>query len=231
MFLVGLTGGIATGKSTVATIFRDLRCPLIDADVEAREVVLPGKPAWRKIKQLFGDEFLLPDGTLDREKLGRVIFSDPYKRKLLNSITHPEIQKAIMWKLLTFFVKGCSYVILDLPLLFESGSLVKYMTRVIVVTCDEDLQLQRLTARDRLTNDEALQRIRAQLPLAEKCKQASHVIINNGTQEETRNQVNTIYHSLYHSKSHWKLRIILFGMTTLLFVGVIFIFQFATIFY
>ena len=96
---------------------------------------------------------------------------------------------------------------------------------------DEDLQLQRLTARDRLTNDEALQRIRAQLPLAEKCKQASHVIINNGTQEETRNQVNTIYHSLYHSKSHWKLRIILFGMTTLLFVGVIFIFQFATIFY
>ena len=96
---------------------------------------------------------------------------------------------------------------------------------------DEDIQLQRLMARDHYTKGEALKRIQAQLPMAEKCKQATHVIINNGTVEETRTQVNAIYHSLYHSKSHWKFRIVLLGVTALLLFTVIFIFQFARIFY
>ncbi|XP_016327489.1 dephospho-CoA kinase domain-containing protein-like [Sinocyclocheilus anshuiensis] len=120
MFLVGLTGGIASGKSTASSQLKELGCPVIDADVVARKVVEPQSPAYRLIVQHFGQEILLDNGEIDRQKLGQIIFSSPKKRRLLNSITHPEIHKEMFKQILLYFIKGYRYVVLDVPLLFET---------------------------------------------------------------------------------------------------------------
>ena len=130
--VVGLTGGIATGKSTVSNLLRARGVPLIDADLIARQVVEPGTPAIAKIQAYFGDGVIQPDGTLDRKKLGMIIFNDEEKRRKLNGIVHPAVRSAMLWEVLGYWIRGNKYCVLDVPLLIE-GSLYKMVGKVVVV--------------------------------------------------------------------------------------------------
>jgi len=133
MFIVGVTGGVATGKSSVSRVFKDLGCQVVDADEIAREVVEPHKAAWKAIVSNFGKEILLPSGEIDREKLGKIVFEDGVKRRMLNKCTHPSIYKSICWKLFKSFITGEKFVILDLPLLYESGWAVLFLVKYVIV--------------------------------------------------------------------------------------------------
>ncbi|KAM9254965.1 dephospho-CoA kinase domain-containing protein isoform 1-T3 [Cariama cristata] len=199
MFLVGLSGGIASGKSTVVAVLRELGCAVIDADVIAREVVQPHLKAYQQIVRYFGTEILLENGEINREALGNIIFFHPEKRQLLNSITHPEIQKEMVKQILKYFVLGYRYVILDIPLLFETKRLIKFMKYTVLVYCDPQMQLSRLMKRNGLPQVEAEVRIASQLPLDEKYKLASHVIDNSGDWENTRWQVLRLHSHLEDS--------------------------------
>ncbi|XP_062608377.1 dephospho-CoA kinase domain-containing protein-like [Saccostrea cucullata] len=209
MFLVGLTGGIASGKSTVAKILKELGCTVIDADEVAREVVLPGTPGWKKIKTHFGSDVFQPNGELNREKLGQVIFNDSDKRKILNSITHPEIYKAIAWKVMKNFLIGQHFIVLDLPLLFESKKMVPFMSYTVVVNCSEEQQLQRLMKRNNYSREAAEIRIKAQMPLNEKCKLCSHIIDNTQDVQTTYYQTVKLHQQLSRSRLYWKVRVLL----------------------
>lgn len=209
MYLVGLTGGIATGKSTVTSILRSLNVEVIDADQVARDVVEPGTAAWKKIRREFGTDVILENGQIDRPLLGRIVFSDPARRKLLNSITHPEIYRAIGWKCLQLFLSGHQFVVVDVPLLYETKAMLPYMTKVIVVSCSPEQQLQRLMKRNDFDEQEAESRIRAQLPLSEKCAMADFVVDNRKDEDNTRRQVEDIVAKLQSSYAHWKLRSVL----------------------
>ncbi|NXW04246.1 DCAKD protein, partial [Fregetta grallaria] len=199
MFLVGLSGGIASGKSTVVAVLRELGCAVIDADVIAREVVQPHFQAYQQIVRYFGTEILLENGEINREALGNIIFSHPEKRQLLNSITHPEIQKEMLKQILKYFVLGYRYVILDIPLLFETNRLPKFMKYTVVVYCDPRTQLSRLMKRNGLSQAEAEARIASQLPLDEKRRLATHIIDNSGDRESTRRQVLRLHAHLEDS--------------------------------
>lgn len=216
MFLVGLTGGIGSGKSTVANLLK-AHVPVIDADKLARDVVEPGKPAWKKIKQHFGEDVLTDSGELNREKLADIVFSDEEKRRLLNSITHPEIHKAMAWKVIGCFLSGYQFVVLDIPLLFESKKMLRYLKFTVVVRCDEGQQVERIMGRNDFTEEQVLARIRAQLPLAQKVKMADFVIDNGGGLEETEKQVKKLYERLSGLKFHWTIRvaIILVGLSVM----------------
>ncbi|KAL5007485.1 hypothetical protein ScPMuIL_016291 [Solemya velum] len=207
MFIVGLTGGIATGKSTVSGILTDLGCEIIDADQVAREVVRPGKPAWSRIKLEFGESVFLDNGELDRDRLGQIIFTDTQKRQLVNRIVHPEVQKTIIFRLLKFFITGHKYIILDVPLLFESGKMLSFMAATVVVKCMDEQQITRLMARNSLTQAEALQRIGSQMSLEEKSKRATYVIDNSGTIADTELQVKKLYRTIESSNVHWRIRV------------------------
>ncbi|MBI2462583.1 MAG: dephospho-CoA kinase [Candidatus Rokubacteria bacterium] len=194
--LVGLTGGIGSGKSTVSRLFRDLGCLIIDADTIAREVVEPGEPAWRGIVEAFGREILLPDGQLDRKGLGALVFADPAKRRTLNALTHPAIiarEQAILAELEAQGYEGI--VVLDAALLIEAGGADR-MDRLVVVYVDEAIQLRRLMDRDDLDDAEARRRIASQMPLREKVRLAHHVIDNSGRPEETAARVRDVHAAL-----------------------------------
>ena len=194
--LVGLTGGIGSGKSTVSRLFRDLGCLIIDADTIAREVVEPGEPAWRGIVEAFGREILLPDGQLDRKGLGALVFADPAKRRTLNALTHPAIiarEQAILAELEAQGYEGI--VVLDAALLIEAGGADR-MDRLVVVYVDEAIQLRRLMDRDDLDEAEARRRIASQMPLREKVRLAHHVIDNSGRPEETAARVRDVHAAL-----------------------------------
>uniref|UniRef100_T1JD75 Dephospho-CoA kinase domain-containing protein n=1 Tax=Strigamia maritima TaxID=126957 RepID=T1JD75_STRMM len=214
MFLVGLTGGIGSGKSTVAKILMDYGIHVVDADLIAREIVEPGKPAWHKIRNEFGDSVFLEDGTLNRAILGEIIFKDSEKRKILNEITHPYIHRRMAWNVVTSFFKGYQFVVLDLPLMYETGTFLDYLHKTIVVFCEENLQTDRIVKRNNYTAEEAERRIRAQLPLEQKCQRADFVIDNNGSLEQTRRQTELVLEILQHSKAHWRARILFFGWIT-----------------
>jgi dephospho-CoA kinase len=187
--LVGLTGGIATGKSTVSEMFRRRGCVIVDADVLAREVVEPGEPALAQIVDAFGHDVLQPDGRLDRKKLGTVVFGDAAKRKRLEAITHPAIHERFARRLAELAADGFrGIVFFDAPVLIESGN-YKGMERLVVVAASEQTQLARLMARDGMDREAAMQRIRSQMPVAEKVKLADHVIWNDGTRAETEARV------------------------------------------
>ncbi|NWR57827.1 DCAKD protein, partial [Bucorvus abyssinicus] len=199
MFLVGLSGGIASGKSTVVAVLRELGCAVIDADVIAREVVQPRFKAYRQIVRCFGTRILLENGEIDREALGNIIFHEPEKRQLLNSITHPEIQTEMLKQILKYFVLGYRYVILDIPLLFETNRLTRFMKYTVLIYCDPPTQLYRLMKRSGLSQAEAEARIASQLPLDKKRKLATHVIDNSGEWEATRRQVLRLHAQLEDS--------------------------------
>lgn len=181
--IVGLTGGIATGKSTVVNTFKTLGFPIVDADVIAREVVQVGKPALAKIILAFGPEIVQADGSLDRKKLGALVFSDDEKRKQLNELLSPFLREAILAQM-EEKKRTASLVVVDIPLLYEGGY-AKYMDQVAVVYVPEKMQLDRLMKRDHLTEQEAWQRINSQIPIEEKKAKADIVFDNQGTIEET----------------------------------------------
>jgi len=194
--LVGLTGGIATGKSTVAEVFRRLGCVIIDADGLAREVVVPGAPAHDDIVAAFGGGILRPDGTLDRQKLGAIVFAVPDAKKRLEAITHPRIRERFAEALAELEARDfAGLVIFDAPVMIESGNSTA-MDRLVVVVTDATTQAQRLTARDALGAAAAEQRMRSQMPVAEKAKLADYVIDNSGDRETTIAEARRVYAAL-----------------------------------
>ena len=194
--LVGLTGSIATGKSTVSRMFAHLGARVLDADLLAREVVMPGQPAYLKIVEEFGQGVVQEDGTLDRKALGAIVFAEPVRRKRLEEITHPAIaarQQRILSVLDEEAFEGI--VIWDVALLFETGGVAK-MDRVVVVATDPETELTRLMARDGMAQADARARIASQMPVAEKAKRAHYVIDNSGDRIQTERQVKGVYEAL-----------------------------------
>jgi len=190
MPLIGLTGGIATGKSLVTDYLKSKGLFVVDADQLARQVVEPGEPAWREIRDEFGGEYLRPDQTLDREKLGRFVFSHPGRLKRLEEIIHPRVLEAARKIIRPLFdADPDRWIVFSVPLLFESD-FGKMTERVMVVYTDESTQLQRLMDRDGLAEPEARKRIKAQMPIEEKKRRADDLIDNNGTPEETHCRVD-----------------------------------------
>jgi len=192
MRVLGLTGGIGSGKSMVAQTFAELGAVVIDADQLAREVVEPGQPALQEIATAFGRDVLLSDGRLDRSKLAGIIFADPAERARLDAITHPRI-RARMDQEIKARRSGPGVLIVDIPLLYENAR-THSVERVIVVWVDPQTQLRRIRRRDGLSAEAARQRIAAQMPLDAKRARADHVIDNSGSREDTRRQVEAIYH-------------------------------------
>ena len=193
--LIGLTGGIASGKSLVAEELKKLGAYLIDADEIAREVVKIGLPAYKDIVKEFGEGILNPDKTINRKALGKVVFSNPEIRKRLEQITHPRIRKKIEAEISAIKAKNPKAVIVvDAALLIEGG-LYKKMDKVIVVYADEETQIKRLTERDGLTIKEAQNRISSQMPLKEKRKHADFVIENveEKSKKEIQEEVRAIF--------------------------------------
>ena len=191
MRVLGLTGGIGSGKSMVAQMFARLGAVVIDADQVAREVVEPGQPALEEIAATFGREVLLNDGHLDRPKLAQIIFANPVERAKLDAITHPRIRTR-MDELIKAQRSGPGVLIVDIPLLYENKR-SSSIEKVIVVWVDPMTQLRRIQDRDGLSAEAARQRIAAQMPLDEKRARADHVIDNSGDREDTRRQVEAIY--------------------------------------
>lgn len=194
IIVAGLTGGIGTGKSTVSAIFRRLGAYIIDADEIARNVVRKGTPPWKELTDLFGEEVLNPDGSIDRAKLGEIVFGDESKKKRLEDIIHPEVFKKIE-RLREEIKKEDkeAIIICDVPLLIESGYHRK-VEKIILVYAGEKEQLSRL--KDRLSIEEALKRIKSQMPLDEKKRYADYIIDNKGPIEETEVQCSKIYEEL-----------------------------------
>ncbi|KAJ1820517.1 Dephospho-CoA kinase [Coemansia sp. RSA 2599] len=189
MLIVGLTGGIATGKSTASKALQSLEIPVIDADVIAREVLEPGEVSYKLVVKHFGTNILQqPNGAIDRAKLGEVIFNDTKKRQLLNSCTHPYIRRRMYWLLFRYYITGHAVCIMDVPLLFESG-LDRFCGKVIVVSCEPETQVSRLMQRNGLSREEAEARIGAQMPMAEKERRATCVVDNNRSVEEMQREV------------------------------------------
>lgn len=196
MYLIGLTGGIGSGKSLVSRCLRELGALVIDADQIARDVVQPGRPALHEILQEFGETMCRPDGSLDRKALGRLVFSNARELDRLNRIIQPYILAEIKEYLENYRrTVPHAVVILDTPLLFEEG-LDKIVDEIWVVDLDYATQLRRIMERDALSEEEAAGRIASQLPLAEKVRLAHRVIDNRGAPEETATQVQNLWNDL-----------------------------------
>ncbi|WP_338470470.1 dephospho-CoA kinase [Niallia sp. XMNu-256] len=189
--IVGLTGGIASGKSTVSNMLKSLGITVIDADIEARQVVEPGEDAYNQIVQHFGNEILLDDGSINRKKLGEIIFNNEGERNVLNRIVHPAVRKRMLEKKETAINHGEMLVVLDIPLLFES-ELTGLVDKIILVYVDEDVQLERLMKRNQYSESEALARIRSQMPLKDKKQRSDFIIDNNGDIPQTEEQLMMI---------------------------------------
>ncbi len=196
MIRVGLTGSIAVGKSFVLEVFRELGCYVLDADKTAREVVEPGTDGLKHIVDHFGEGVLLPDGSLDRKRLGRIVFNDETKRQLLNSIVHPlVIERQNEW------IEGVErddpdgIAIVDAALMIESGG-YKRFDKLIVVWCRPEIQLERLMLRDALSADEAARRVAAQMPQEEKKSYADYLIDTSEGFDDTRTQTTEIFRQL-----------------------------------
>ncbi|MED3962289.1 dephospho-CoA kinase [Niallia taxi] len=185
--IIGLTGGIASGKSTISNYLRSLSLPIIDADVEARLAVEKGEPGYSKIVEHFGTEILLEDGSLNRAKLGEIVFRDEKQRAVLNGIVHPEVRNRMNNKQNEAIAEGHMAVILDIPLLFEN-KLDSTVDKTILVYVDTETQISRLMDRNKLSLEQAKLRIEAQMPLQEKKALADKIIDNNGTVENSQDQ-------------------------------------------
>jgi dephospho-CoA kinase len=196
MIVAGLTGGIATGKSTVTAIFEEAGARIIDADAIAREAARKGSPAYDDIVAHFGNTILLSDGEIDRKRLAAVIFNDPAEQRALERIIHPHVKSETALRLERIQQETpAAVVIIDVPLLFEAR-MDRGLDAVIVVVVPEKVQIQRLMARDRLSEPEALARLRAQMPIDTKKSLATHVIDNSEDLETTRAQTLAVYRQL-----------------------------------
>ncbi len=193
--IVGLTGGIGSGKSTVARFFAEAGVPVVDADQVARDVVEPGTEGLAEVVSAFGPEVLDATGRLDRAALGRIVFSDADARARLEAILHPRIAQASMARFTELSSEGHPYVIYEAALLVENGT-YRMMNALVVVTASEATQIERVRARDGLDEAEARARIAAQLPLAEKVRVADYVIENEGSLEQTRERTLEVHRAL-----------------------------------
>ena len=191
--IIGLTGSIASGKSTIADMIRNMGLPIVDADLVARQVVEVGSPTLAEIVEEFGQDILLSTGEMGRAKVGAIIFNDEQNRLKLNSIIHPAIRVEMIRQRDAYVGEG-KHVVMDIPLLFES-KLQHLVDKILVVTVSPDVQLQRLMTRNNLSKEEAEARIASQLPLKEKEEGADAIIYNNGTIEQSKHQLLDIMHS------------------------------------
>ena len=192
MRIIGLTGGIASGKTTVARMLAELGAIIVDADQISREAVMPGSAALAALVEEFGSDILLPDGTLDRARVARTVFHDPAARKRLEAILHPAIRQLADQKLTELRKVGTEVVLYVAPLLIEAGA-VSRVDEIWVVHVDQATQISRLMSRDGLTEQEALQRIAAQMPMEEKRKYGKVVIENGQGIDQTAKQVKQIW--------------------------------------
>ena len=205
--IIGLTGGIVSGKSTVARMFKDLGAKIIDADKLGHKVILPQEAVWKRIIKIFGKDILQKDQTINREKLGKIVFANQNLLKKLNKITHPEIIKLIKKEI--SLAKDDSkeekkILIIDAALIYET-KIDRLMDKIIVVYLDEEEQLKRLKKRNNLSEKEALQKIKSQIPLKEKIEIADYLIDNSNSLDKTREQVKKIWENLIsrkESRSH-----------------------------
>jgi len=193
--VIGLTGGIATGKSTVASLLRELGAKVIDADDLAREIVQPGQEAWKETVDAFGSEILRQDKTIDRETLRKKIFQDEAARKKLESITHPRIRALAQARIQQLATEEADLIVYEAPLLFEN-QVHLWLRPVILVACDLEIQKRRLRERDGLDEEEIQRHLKAQMPLQEKRKLADFIIENNGDIEDLRRQVRQVWQKI-----------------------------------
>lgn len=193
--VVGLTGGIGSGKSTVARMFADEGVPIVDADQVAREVVEPGTEGLDAVVEAFGEGVLAADGTLDRKQVGERVFADAGARKQLESILHPRIAQASMAHFARLAGEGHPYAIYEAALLVENGS-YRMMGALVVVTASEATQIARVRARDGLSEADARARIAAQLPLEDKVRVADYVIENDGSLDDVRSRTREVHRAL-----------------------------------
>lgn len=185
--VLGLTGGIATGKSTVAKMFLAEQIPLIDTDVVSRDLLKIGNEGYLEVLKCFEkDDILLTNNEINRKLLGRIIFSNPQKRKKLNDIVHPKVISIVLSEIDKHKQLGTPLVVVDVPLLYESG-FEKYTDKVVVVYTDRDLQIERLIDRDNITEEYANMKINAQIPLSEKIERTDYVIDNSKSILQTKN--------------------------------------------
>lgn len=189
--IIGLTGSIASGKSTVSSMLKKKGFPIVDADEIARLVVEPGSPVLLEISRQFGEDVVNEDGSLNRGKLGERIFGDDEERQKLNSIIHPAIRQEMLRQKADWLLNGAKTVIMDIPLLFES-KLQSFVDKIIVVSVSPEIQKERLIARNVLSQEEADARIRSQLPMEIKEQGADAVLFNDGTREETAKQLENL---------------------------------------
>ncbi len=196
MLIVGLTGGVASGKSTVSEVFKEEGAYLIDADRIARELVQPHTPAWHELRSAFGEEILQPDGSVNRKKLSALVFSDPEKRAVLNRVLQPRIREETRRRLEEIGRRHPgAIVVIDAALLVETGS-YREVDRLIVVRSSETRQIERLEKRDGMSREEAERVVAAQLPLEAKVKVADIVFSNDETIEETRRKARELFQEL-----------------------------------
>jgi dephospho-CoA kinase len=196
MLHVGLTGNIATGKSQAAHVFAELGAHVIDADVIAHDLLAKGTGTYLKVVEAFGSEILTVDGSISRRKLGEIVFNDSEKRKRLNRLVHPDVRDEVLRRVCALEESySGGIIIVDAALLIESGH-HKLYDRLIVVTCDPNLQVTRIINRDGLTVEQAKARMAAQMPAEEKLKLANYTIETSGTLRETRDQIEAIYRDL-----------------------------------
>ncbi len=194
--LLGITGGIASGKSTVTRMLQSLGAPLIDFDVLSRLVVEPEKPAWKDIVEFFGKDILLPDQSLDRKKLSDIVFRHPKKRKRLEGFTHPRILELFVRRIKEIVGSTPGVIIqVDIPLMIESG-LYHMFHRIVLVYASRELQIERMIRRDGISKEKALQILNAQMPLDDKINYVDFVIRNDGPLESARTQVEDVWKTL-----------------------------------
>lgn len=191
MFIVALTGGIGSGKSTAAHIFAELGVPIIDVDVISHQLTAANQHFVKEIEKIFGNQYITPEGALNRDAMRKLVFNDDAARAKLNAILHPAIYDEAV-KALTF-TKNAPYQILAIPLLFESPHYKKLINRILLIDCDENIQIERVKTRSQLSESEIIKIIRTQTPQNERLKLADDVIQNDGNVEELRKKILEIH--------------------------------------
>ncbi|MFZ5447405.1 MAG: dephospho-CoA kinase [Thermodesulfobacteriota bacterium] len=195
MLKIAITGGAGSGKSTVARMFKELGAAVLDADQAARDAVAVGTPAWQELRRLFGEDFFNQNGTLNRSRLAERVFTDPEARRHLEALIHPLVAQELQNQVADLERQGVDLVLVEVPLLFESGR-ESVFDRVIVVTAQETDQIRRLRSRDHRGEKEIRGILESQWPLADKVARADYVVDNGGKLSFTRQQVQSIWEKL-----------------------------------